>query len=144
MRVSFAWIAGVVIVSGCATGAVAPSVPASQQQKISLIVIDANGSQNPGGGALLQANCTITNDKGQWPVNVPGSVTIETSKDQLSITCKSDGYLDGNLTVAARIPGKTFGYSGSAYNYPERLQIMLGRSIHVDPLDYDFMQQRKK
>jgi hypothetical protein len=44
------------------------------------------------GEKLVRSECSVTNEKGDWFVRVPGTVNIHKGFDELEITCKSDEF----------------------------------------------------
>ena len=66
--------------TGCA------SITESKNQSISVSTGDVTG-----------AMCTLSNSKGSYYVNsTPGSVMVRNACDQLTVTCKKDGYVAAN------------------------------------------------
>jgi hypothetical protein len=129
------------ILSGCAStaGGGAQPVPLSSKQSLSISVVDANGSP-------VQAECVLNNDKGSWTTSSPGSVTVEKSTQNLTIGCKSPGKIDGSLTAIPRRPigQRTQSDTSAAYNYPDKLLIMMGRGLTVDRWDQESAERRSK
>jgi hypothetical protein len=72
----------------------------------------------------------------------PGSVRLDKSKDDLSVSCSKDGYLTATIAHSSHFNGATFGNillggvvgvlvdasSGANFNYPEDLRIELAAS----------------
>jgi hypothetical protein len=83
----------------------------------------------------------LTNNKGQWFVTTPGTVTVHRSFQDLSVKCeKPDDYDPGLATVPSATKGMAFGNillggfigagvdmgTGAAYDYPELITVQLG------------------
>jgi hypothetical protein len=75
--------------------------------KLPVNVTGANGGQDPGkdqlreeltitvidsSGPVSGAKCILTNDKGDWSVSAPDTVTIRRSASTLKVRCEKDGY----------------------------------------------------
>ncbi len=84
------------LITGCA------SITGSTSQSVSVQTIQ--GSQNVAG-----ANCELSNSKGKWFVNTPGSIPIGRSNDDLQVICKKEGLNYGSTTVASDTKGSMFG-----------------------------------
>lgn len=112
-----------IIMTGCA------SITGTKLQPVS-VTTACNGDQ------LAGAFCTLTNDKGQWFVKTPGSVTISKSYSDLSAECKT-GQIQGAATFQSKnegavwgniLAGGIIGYavdanSGAGFSYPPTLAI---------------------
>lgn len=93
------------------------------------------------------AACELTNNKGKWFVNTPGSVTIGRSNDDLQVLCNKDKHDPGRASVVSATKGAMFGNiifgggigaivdhnSGAAYEYPGFFQVKMGETIKIDP-----------
>lgn len=55
------------------------------------------------------AECTLTNSEGTWYVTSPGSVEVHKTKNDLTVTCKKDGYQSGTQVAVSNFGGATFG-----------------------------------
>ena len=56
-----------------------------------------NQSMSVSTGEVTGAMCTLSNSKGSYYVNsTPGSVMVRNACDQLTVTCKKDGYVPAN------------------------------------------------
>lgn len=92
MKRIFALCATTVLVSGCAT------------------VI--NGSTQPvsvTSDTVVGASCELKNSEGSWYVTTPGSAVISRTKNDLTVTCKKDGYPTVSLVVPSQFHAATFG-----------------------------------
>lgn len=120
---------------GCA------SITGTTGQSVSIETLGKNGSSVTG------ASCELTNSKGKWFVNTPGTVAIRRSNDDMSILCKKDGLDPGLATVVSDTKGMMWGNilagggigaivdhnTGAAYEYPVLIQIMMGSNIKIEP-----------
>lgn len=120
--------------SGCA------SITGSEMQSVSLTATD------PQGQVVDKAECELDNDKGHWTAKTPSFVTIHRSAEDLTVTCKKEGMVDGVLKAVSRAAGSMFGNivfgggigalidhnKGNGYNYPDGLPVKMGSSTIVD------------
>lgn len=93
------------------------------------------------GVAVVGATCDLTNDYGTFSVVTPASVIVHKSSKDLQVTCKKVGLPDATANVTSRVTGSMFGNiilgggigaivdhsNGSAYNYPEWMQFVMGQ-----------------
>lgn len=71
--------------SGCA------SITESKNQSISVTTGDVTG-----------AMCTLSNSKGSYYINsTPGSVMVRNACDQLTVSCKKDGFVPANAAAGS-------------------------------------------
>lgn len=72
-----------------------------------------NQSMSVSTGEVTGAMCTLSNSKGSYYVNsTPGSVMVRNACDQLTVTCKKDGYVPANSgagSVQDKSKGMTWG-----------------------------------
>lgn len=115
---------GLALGSGCA------SVTSSKNQPIS---VDARC----GGKSVVGASCELTNSKGKWYANTPGSVTIRKAYGDLVVLCKKDGLTAAGGTFESSatggvwgnvIAGGIIGYavdasSGAGFDYPTSMTV---------------------
>jgi uncharacterized protein YceK len=73
-----------IILGGCA------SITESKNQSMSVTT-----------GEVTGAMCTLSNSKGSYYVNTPGSVMVRNACDQLSISCTKEGYVPANPAAGA-------------------------------------------
>jgi hypothetical protein len=120
---------------GCA------SVTGTTGQSVSVIARQSNGS------AVVGASCELSNAKGKWYTNTPGSIAIRRSNDDLTVLCSKDGLEPGMATVSSETKGSMWGNvllgggigavvdhnSGAAYEYPTLIQVMMGKNIKIEP-----------
>ena len=55
------------------------------------------------------ANCVLASKEGNWTVMSPGAVTVDKSKENITVTCKKDGYQDGVASIPSNFQGWTVG-----------------------------------
>jgi hypothetical protein len=70
-----------------------------------------------GEGHATSANCTLTNDKGDWSMTAPGTVKVLRSAGDLTIVCSKDGGNVHTLVVSAgttQIQPKHFLFQGDS------------------------------
>lgn len=93
------------------------------------------------------AACELSNSKGKWFVSSPGSTTISRANDNLNVICQKDGMEPGRAAVVSATKGSMFGNiifgggigaiidhsNGSAYEYPNFVQVMMGLFKTLDP-----------
>lgn len=120
---------------GCA------SITGTTGQSVSIETLEKSGKSVAG------ASCELTNSKGKWFINTPGTVAIRRSNDDMSILCKKDGLDPGLATVVSDTKGMMWGNilvgggigalvdhnTGAAYEYPVLIQIMMGSNIKIEP-----------
>lgn len=98
------------------------------------------------------ATCELTNDKGKWFINTPGSVMIAKSNQDLIVSCQKESHepgiakvtsqtgagMAGNVGLALLVPivgivGAIMDHSsGAVYKYPTLVQIIMGQTIAID------------
>lgn len=90
-----------------------------------------------GGAPLVDATCKLTNSKGNWVVNTPGSVTIHKAYGDLNIACRKDGLTSTSGTFESSatggvwgniIAGGVIGYAvdagtGAGFDYPQSITV---------------------
>ncbi len=122
------------LLSGCA------SVTSGKFQPLSVAAVK-------GGEDVDNAKCALTNDKGTWYANTPGSVMVQKSYGDLVVVCKKTGYKPGTLSVKSAsnggvwgniIAGGLIGYavdasSGAGFDYPTNLTVSMGKNITLAP-----------
>lgn len=122
------------LTSGCA------SVTGSPNQSVSVQAREQNG------GEVTGAACELTNNKGKWFVTTPGSVMIHRSNDDMQVLCNKTGYEPGRAAVVSETKGSMFGNilvgggigaiidhnTGSAYEYPALIQILMGAFSKIE------------
>ena len=99
---------------------------------------------------IYDAKCTLSNDEGSWSVVTPGSVMIHRSNKLLDIDCRKEGYLQesshsvdsdtkanmwGNIIFGGGVGAIIDHNNGSAYEYPEVIQVPMRRVAEEDASD---------
>lgn len=135
MKSRFAILASVALLStGCS------SITGTTGQSVSLQTRDKAGAEVPG------AACELTNNKGKWFVTTPGSVQIRRSNDDMLVQCTKAGHETGQASVVSDTKGSMFGNiifgggigavidhnTGSAYEYPTLIQVVMGLVTKVE------------
>ncbi len=125
-----------VLMTGCA------SITGTTGQNVSV------ETRSKDGKAVIGASCELTNSKGKWFVNTPGSVGIRRSNDDLLIICTKEGFEPGRANAISDTKGSMFGNilfgggigaiidhnQGTAYEYPTLLQIILGAITKIETI----------
>ena len=97
-------------------------------------------------GQPVEADCKLSNDKGQWTSKAPSNVMVRKSNEDLDVTCKKEGVPDGLLKAVSRAAGSMWGNiifgggvgaiidhnKGTGYDYPNQLPVKMGESVVVD------------
>ncbi len=86
------------------------------------------------------AKCTLTNEKGSWTLQTPGSVIVTNSRENLAVRCEKRGYESSVVSVPSKhkdsatwgnvVLGGGVGYiwdrkTGAAFIYPSTVNITL-------------------
>ncbi len=93
------------------------------------------------------AQCTLTNNKGEWYVTTPGTVTVHRSYDALNVKCHKDGYTAnigsvpsvtkdmelGNIFFGGLIGAAVDMGTGDAYDYPSPITVNIQPAAISDP-----------
>jgi hypothetical protein len=131
--------------AGCA------SVVIDETQSVTLETVDAAGA------AVAGAECTLSNDRGSWPVKTPGFAVVPRSPKDLNVRCEAAGHPPGDVRAVSRVNSPMFfnaflgaaastGYvavaaaaidywRGNAFDYPKTIRVVLGASGVADPLE---------
>ena len=123
----------VLTLSGCA------SITGSSTQNISV------QTRTPDGKELKEVQCDLINKRGTYFVTTPGTIVISRSNDDLHVTCRKDSFENGKASVVSDTKGSMFGNillgggigaivdhnTGSAYEYPNFFQVVMGSDIMV-------------
>ncbi|HUK58452.1 MAG TPA: hypothetical protein VLV50_04415 [Stellaceae bacterium] len=127
-----------VIASALALGLGAcASITGSSSQPVSITTADKTGP-------IQGANCNLTNSKGTWYVQTPGSVTIHKAFGDLAIDCKKDQEA-GSAVFSSSADAGTYGNivfgglvgfaidagGGAGFSYPQMMNIMLVEGAQV-------------
>lgn len=127
----------VVVMSGCA------SIVDGTNQVVS---VDTRKNGVP----VTGANCKLTNDKGTWYSNTPGTTVVRRSYQDLNVHCQKAGLAPAITAFKSSTKGMAFGNiifggvigagidmaSGSAYDYPTALTVEM-----ADLVDLSRVQQ---
>ena len=114
---------------GCA------SIVNGQNQSLSVATRSATGP-------VVGASCKLTNNKGEWFVTTPGSVTVHRSFQNLAVRCEKESQEPGLMSVPSSTKGMAFGNilfggiigagvdigTGAAYDYPDLITVVMGQS----------------
>lgn len=98
------------------------------------------------GNSVAGAKCDLQNDRGSFNVETPHTVFIRKSSGDLTITCIAPNEPEADGKLISRTGGAVFGNilfgggigaiidtaSGVAYNYPEWVQLVFGKSLTFD------------
>ena len=113
------------IISGCASTMSGNSQPVTVSSNV-------NG-----------ARCTLTNEKGSWSLQTPGSAVVTNSRENLSVRKKKKGYESAVVSVPSKhkdsatwgnvVLGGGIGYiwdrkTGAAFIYPSTINMSLIKS----------------
>lgn len=137
MRYAVLMCAVVFFAPGCAT------ITGSEMQQLSLTTKAQDST------AVEGVSCRLQNDKGTWDALSPAFVNVRRSSHDLTVVCKKDGASDGMLKAVSRAAGGMYGNiifgggigaiidhsKGTGYNYPDLLQVEMGKSVVVDRRD---------
>lgn len=97
------------------------------------------------GKEVKEAQCDLINKRGTYFVTTPGTIMISRSNDDLTVTCRKDGFDNGRAGVVSNTKGSMFGNillgggigaivdhnTGSAYEYPTFVQVVMGSNITI-------------
>jgi hypothetical protein len=89
------------------------------------------------------AQCALKNSEGTWFVTSPGSATVHKTKNDLTVSCKKDGYPGGETLATSHFGGTTAGNviaggvigigidaaSGANYYYDSPITVDLGKPV---------------
>lgn len=93
MRIPLAAIASLALcVSGCAT------IIKGSSQSIAISTPPLDG-----------ATCQLSSSQGNWSVVTPGTVTVERSKDDISVHCAKIGFADASYVIPSGFNAWTLG-----------------------------------
>ena len=89
------------------------------------------------------ARCILTNEKGSWSLQTPGSGVVTNSRENLSVRCEKNGYESAVVSVPSKhkdsatwgnvVLGGGIGYiwdrkTGAAFIYPSTINLTLVKS----------------
>lgn len=98
------------------------------------------------GVQIKDAECKLENDYGQQSVKTPATVNVRRSSKDLQITCVKAGEIDGRGVAISRANGGLAGNilfgggigaiidhnKGTAYTYPQWVQVVMGKLLTFD------------
>lgn len=127
------YILSISLLPGCA------SITGSSTQNISI------QTRAPDGKEVKEAQCDLINKRGTYFLTTPGTIMISRSNDDLTVTCRKDGFENGRAGVVSNTKGSMFGNiilgggigaivdhnNGSAYEYPSFVQVVMGSNITI-------------
>ncbi len=101
---------------------------------------------NVAGVEIKDADCKLENDYGQQNVKTPATVNVRRSSKDLQITCVKAGEVDGRGVAISRANGGMAGNiifgggigaiidhnKGTAYTYPQWVQVVMGKLLTFD------------
>ena len=139
MRLTYLVVLIAMSAGGCAT------ITSSDYQPVSVSTYDSHGER------LDKVRCQLQNDKGNWEVQAPGFVQVHRSSEDLLVQCRKEGQPDGSARAISRVGAGMFGNiifgggvgaiidhtTGTAYNYPDALNIRMGSMAVFDRQDSD-------
>jgi hypothetical protein len=123
------------LLSGCA------SITSGKMQPVSVNTVNAAGDD------IDSAKCSLLNDKGTWYVTTPGSVMIQKSYGDMTVSCKKKGVRNGIASVKSGanggvvgniLAGGLIGYAvdasnGAGFDYPTNITVEMGKTTVVAP-----------
>lgn len=101
------------------------------------------------GSEVRDADCELFNEYGSFRVKSPGNVMIRRSSTDLNITCKKESLPDAQGKAVSRANAGMFGNiifgggigaiidhnKGTAYTYPQWIQMVFGKLMSFDRSD---------
>ena len=108
-------------------------------------------------GRITPARCELSNDKGRWEVDAPGSVTVRKSLADLAVICrrgaaagsasfvsKSNNNIAGNILLGGLIGAAVDSASGAGFNYPQELPVVLRPPCEDDGAGTGSVNQKER
>ncbi len=106
------------------------------------------------GNKVVGAKCDLQNDRGAFNVETPNTVFVRKSSGDLVVTCKAPDQAQADGKLISRTGGAVFGNilfgggigaiidtaSGVAYNYPEWVQLVFGKTLTFDRKNFKTAQ----
>lgn len=116
------------------------TITGSENQNVSVQTVNQSGKEIAG------ASCELTNSKGKWFVQTPGSTMIHRSNDDMQVICNKEDLDAGRAAVVSDTKGSMFGNiifgggigaiidhsKGTAYEYPSFIKIMMGGNLRIE------------
>lgn len=138
---SLSIILGILVTSTLVTGCASVTVDANQQVRIDTYAKDEQ--------LVSEVKCVAKNERGEWMMIAPGTVSVHRSGDNLTVKCDKDGFKSGYATAISRANGGMFGNillgggigaivdhnKGTAYSYPSFVKVVMGESLIYDRKD---------
>jgi hypothetical protein len=101
---------------------------------------------NAAGVEIKDVECKLENDYGPQAIKTPSTVNVRRSSKDLQVTCVKAGETDGRGVAISRVNGGMFGNiilgggigavidhnKGTAYTYPQWVQIVMGKLLTFD------------
>lgn len=101
------------------------------------------------GTEVKDADCELFNEHGSFRAKSPGGVTVRRSSTDLNITCRKDALPDAEGRAVSRANGGMWGNiifgggvgaiidhnKGTAYTYPQWIQVIFGKIMGFDRSD---------
>lgn len=98
------------------------------------------------GVEIKNAECKLENDYGQQSIKTPATVNVRRSSKDLQVTCVKDGESEGRGVMISRANGGMAGNillgggigaiidhnKGTAYTYPQWVQVVMGKLLTFD------------
>ena len=98
------------------------------------------------GAEIKDVDCKLENDYGQQTVKTPATVNVRRSSKDLHVTCVKAGELDGRGVAISRANAGLAGNlifgggigaiidhnKGTAYTYPQWMQVVMGKLLTFD------------
>jgi hypothetical protein len=124
---------------GCA------SLTTSNENNIRVETVDATGTE------VKDATCSILKGAARTEFKTPAVIPVQKGSADLRIDCSKEGVADGKAVLTSRAGGATFGNilaggiigalvdqsTGKAYNYPEWIQIIMGKLLAFDRKEHE-------
>jgi hypothetical protein len=134
----FALLTLAAIMTGCA------SITTPSETQVKVETVSAEGAQ------VDSATCTVLRGGVATEFTTPGTVPVPKAAGDAGIECKKSGMPDGKGILISRVGGATFGNiilgggvgaivdqaTGKAYNFPEWVRIVMGRTLTFDRADH--------
>lgn len=133
-------VAALSILTGCA------SITSESTQLVRVDALDEDGV------AVEDATCVLKNDKGEYALKAGQHTQIGKSSKDLNITCIAESREDeatgtaisragagmfGNIVFGGGIGAIIDHNRGTAYNYPEWVQVVFGKIVVFDRSKYE-------
>lgn len=108
-------------------------------QEIAVATQDQNGNDIPA------VNCHLSNDKGSWNVQAPGTVGVLRSAKDMNVECSKEGFPGGTAVIVSHVNAGMFGnvlltcgigmpvdhFSGAGYDYLSPVTVIMGKETKL-------------